>query len=90
VDDEIKEINNKLSANAQNQNIFKEETLTEDEWAGASDEIGYCMITPEAEWENQGFVEFDAGCLTTEEINAMLNTLPIDITFVDKNDTVKY
>jgi len=40
--------------------------------------------------ENQGFVEFDAGCLTTEEINAMLNTLPIDITFVDKNDTVKY
>lgn len=141
VDDEIradiKEINNKLSANAQNQNIplekaeeavnrviemiFKEEnilfpmaleTLTEDEWAEiarASDEIGYCMITPEAEWkparvdvvektqkegvksqENQGFVEFDAGCLTTEEINAMLNTLPIDITFVDKNDTVKY
>jgi len=141
VDDEIradiKEINKKLSANAQNQNIplekaeeavnrviemiFKEEnilfpmaleTLTEDEWAEiarASDEIGYCMITPEAEWkparvdvvektqkevvksqENQGFVEFDAGCLTTEEINAMLNTLPIDITFVDKNDTVKY
>jgi len=30
------------------------ETLTEDEWAEiarASDEIGYCMITPEAEWK---------------------------------------
>ncbi|AHF05973.1 DUF438 domain-containing protein [Desulfitobacterium metallireducens] len=37
-----------------------------------------------------GQVEFDAGQLSTEEINALLNTLPIDITFVDKNDTVKY
>lgn len=37
-----------------------------------------------------GQVEFDAGQLTPEEINAILNTLPIDITFVDKNDTVKY
>lgn len=37
-----------------------------------------------------GQVEFDAGRLSPEEINAMLNTLPIDITFVDKSDTVKY
>ncbi|GAE89782.1 DUF438 domain-containing protein [Acetivibrio straminisolvens] len=40
--------------------------------------------------ENPGYVEFDAGCLTPEEINAMLNTLPIDITFVDKDGAVKY
>ncbi|NLU26866.1 MAG: DUF438 domain-containing protein [Hungateiclostridium thermocellum] len=88
------------------------ETLTEDEWleiAKASGEIGYCMITPVAEWEpdrinieekaqkegiqpsaNQGYVEFDAGCLTPDELNAMLNTLPIDITFVDKDGIVKY
>ncbi|NLM27670.1 MAG: DUF438 domain-containing protein [Clostridiaceae bacterium] len=98
--------------------VFKEEnilfpmaleTLTEDEWieiARASNEIGYCLITPEKEWEpvranigeregtqpsaNQGYVEFDAGRLTPEEINAMLNTLPIDITFVDKDGLVKY
>ncbi|CAA7600094.1 Hemerythrin HHE cation binding domain protein [Acididesulfobacillus acetoxydans] len=36
------------------------------------------------------YVHFDAGLLLPEEINAMLNTLPIDITFVDKNNTVKY
>lgn len=36
------------------------------------------------------YVKFDAGILTPEEINAMLNTLPLDITFVDKNGAVKY
>ena len=33
---------------------------------------------------------FDAGSLTAEEINAILNTVPIDMTFVDANDRVKY
>lgn len=37
-----------------------------------------------------GYVEFDAGLLVPEEINAMLNTLPLDITFVGKDGTVKY
>jgi len=36
------------------------------------------------------FVRFDAGIMTPEEINALLNTLPFDITFVDKSGTVKY
>ncbi|HHW49081.1 MAG TPA: DUF438 domain-containing protein [Clostridiaceae bacterium] len=36
------------------------------------------------------YVKFDAGILTPEEINAIFNTLPIDITFVDKNGAVKY
>ncbi len=39
---------------------------------------------------NNGYVKFDAGILLPEEINAMLNTLPIDITFVDKDGAVKY
>ncbi|MDF2988157.1 MAG: domain S-box protein [Eubacterium sp.] len=39
---------------------------------------------------NNGYVKFDAGILTPEEINAMLNTLPVDITFVDKDGFVKY
>lgn len=39
---------------------------------------------------NYGYVEFDAGLLLPEEINAMLNTLPLDITFVGKDGTVKY
>lgn len=36
------------------------------------------------------FVRFDAGLMTPEELNAMLNTLPVDITFVDKDGAVKY
>lgn len=39
---------------------------------------------------NNGYIKFDAGILTPEEINAMLNTLPLDITFVDKDGAVKY
>ena len=39
---------------------------------------------------NNGFIKFDAGILSPEEINAMLNTLPIDITFVDRDGAVKY
>lgn len=39
---------------------------------------------------NNGYVKFDAGILLPEEINSMLNTLPVDITFVDKEGIVKY
>jgi PAS domain S-box-containing protein len=35
-------------------------------------------------------LQFDTGSLTKEEIEAILDTLPVDITFVDKNDAVKY
>ena len=37
-----------------------------------------------------GEIKFDAGSLVPEEINAILNTIPLDMTFVDKNDKVKY
>ena len=38
----------------------------------------------------EGAVKFDAGSLLPYEINAILNTLPLDMTFVDKDDKVKY
>jgi len=37
-----------------------------------------------------GYIRFDTGVLSPKEINAMLNTLPLDITFVDKDGIVKY
>lgn len=37
-----------------------------------------------------GYVQFDTGILTHEEISAMFNSLPLDITFVDKDGLVKY
>lgn len=62
------------------------------------DEIGYCCFTPEREeieYEKEyhsmeGEIKFETGHLTREEIEAVLNSLPVDITFVDKNDEVKY
>jgi len=39
---------------------------------------------------SQDILQFETGSLSKEEIEAILNTLPVDITFVDKDDTVKY
>jgi DUF438 domain-containing protein len=36
------------------------------------------------------YIRFETGLLTPEEISAMFNTLPLDITFVDKTGAVKY
>jgi DUF438 domain-containing protein len=38
----------------------------------------------------KGYIEFETGILSQKEMEAMLNTLPVDITFVDKEGTVKY
>lgn len=38
----------------------------------------------------KGYVKFDTGILSFAEINAIFNTLPFDITFIDKDDIVKY
>lgn len=68
------------------------------------DEIGYCCFTPEpAEFIVEKImapsviqtkpiapISFETGSFTKEELEAVLNTLPIDITFVDKDDTVRY
>jgi len=67
-------------------------------------EIGFCLYDPKVEWHPQGEEKVNAdektsengkivlpsGSVTTEELLAILNTLPIDMTFVDKNDKVAY
>jgi hypothetical protein len=35
-------------------------------------------------------IRLDTGILTAEQVNLMLKNLPVDITFVDENDTVRY
>lgn len=35
-------------------------------------------------------LRFETGALTKEEIEGILETLPMDVTFVEKGDTVKY
>lgn len=68
-----------------------------------SDEIGYFLEAPSESWskkeknstveeviEQTGEIKFDAGFLSQLEANAIFNTLPLDMTFVDKDDKVKY
>ena len=65
------------------------------------DDLGYCYFTPEDAIsekvelakdvkEQEGEITFETGSITKEELEALLNTLPVDITFVDKGDTVRY
>ncbi|MCW4024613.1 MAG: PAS domain-containing protein [Candidatus Bathyarchaeota archaeon] len=37
-----------------------------------------------------GFMQFENGALFKEQLAAMLNFLPVEITFIDENDTVRY
>lgn len=37
-----------------------------------------------------GYVKFETGILSTKELNHILNTIPGDMTFVDKDNIVKY
>ncbi len=45
---------------------------------------------PEAVLAPEGLLQFETGTLSKDEIEAVLNTLPVDVTFVDKEDTVRY
>ncbi|MBN1560540.1 DUF438 domain-containing protein [candidate division KSB1 bacterium] len=80
------------------------ERLSEADWSEiyhSSPEIGFCLYEPQAEWRQgvtvqqerfveAGDVQLPSGRFTAEELMSVLNTLPIDITFVDKDDKVKY
>jgi PAS domain S-box-containing protein len=37
-----------------------------------------------------GIMQFENGTLNKEQLDSLLNTLPVEITFVDENDTVRY
>lgn len=39
---------------------------------------------------SNGYIRFETGILSAKEINGMFNNLPFDITFIDKDDIVKY
>lgn len=79
--------------------------LSDSDWYEISkqtQEIGYCLYDPPIEWKPAVFdltsmvktesnqIQLPTGSFTNEELIAILNTLPVDITFVDRNDKVKY
>ncbi len=70
-----------------------------------SDEIGYCLYDPKTKWRPEKFseearkageaveggrIQLPTGSCTVKELTAILNNLPVDITFVDADDTVRY
>ncbi|KAF0150806.1 MAG: hemerythrin HHE cation binding domain protein [Ignavibacteria bacterium] len=81
------------------------DTFTEIDWyeiLKQSEDFGYCLYYPEAKWkpafaENETIasepsdrIRFETGSFTREELEAVINTLPVDITFVDKDDKVRF
>ncbi|MCQ6277650.1 DUF438 domain-containing protein [Bacillus sp. EB600] len=78
--------------------------LTEDEWvkiAHESDEIGFCLTGPAAEWMperkgldekaiSEGYIKMETGILSLKQLELFLNHLPVDITFIDHDDVVRY
>lgn len=73
--------------------------------AKESGDLGYCLIPTPPVWhiassakeaqstqedEPSSMLVLPTGRFMPEELSAMLDALPVDITFVDKDDTVKY
>ena len=44
----------------------------------------------DAKQMRQGFVKFDTGILSMKQLEAVMNHLPIDLTFIDEQDVVRY
>ncbi len=81
------------------------ELFTDADWARVKkgeEEIGYAWIAPAPAWGAAAAVPespaagagaglvLDTGVLTAEQIDLMLTRLPVDISFVDETDTVRY
>jgi len=65
-------------------------------------EIGFCLYDPDIEWKPENIdesemelsdsdlIQLPSGSFTKTELQAILNTLPVDMTFVDKDEKVRY
>jgi len=81
------------------------DTLDDAEWyevLTGSDEIGYCLFDPTDTWAPEGVttaheqrleagkIQLPTGGFNIRQLEALLNTIPFDVTFVDAEDTVRY
>jgi DUF438 domain-containing protein len=69
-----------------------------------SDEYGYCLYAPQFDWTPEGGIhkevgkpaakggriQMPTGNFSLEELIGVFSTMPFDLTFVDKDDTVRY
>lgn len=86
--------------------IYKEEnilfpmckdTLTADEWKEIKAQFKDPLATVYQSRDGQNVpsansagIDLDIGVLTAEQINLLLNHLPVDVTYVDENDEVRF
>lgn len=81
------------------------DVLSDDEWYqvySQSLEIGFCLYDPIDTWAPEGIelkatdeisngrIQLPSGSFTIAELEAIFNTVPFDLTFVDSQDTVRY
>jgi len=82
------------------------ETFSDDEWLElkrGEDELGYAFITPGTEWPGEAVeaaeieeaastdkLKLDTGVLSLDQVNLMLKNLPVEFSFVDVNDELRY
>ena len=81
------------------------DTLSDEEWFEIdrqSLEIGFCLYDPKETWRPEGIeepaamdvesgrIQLPSGSFTVPELTTLLNTIPFDMTYVDKDDTVRF
>jgi len=81
------------------------DTLSDAEWLQIerqSIEYGFCLYDPKVKWSPEGVeiedvvrketdkIQLPSGSFDVEELTAILNIIPFDMTFVDKDDKVRY
>jgi len=67
------------------------------------DEVGYCCFTPKSATlkpkekeielpanEAEDMISFETGSFSKEELESLLNNLPVDMTFIGRDDAVRY
>lgn len=81
--------------------ITEEEWL---EIAYDSEEIGFCLVSPKEKWIPKSIktskeedlrikdekIHFETGVLNVEQLMGILDALPVDVTFIDKDDKFRY
>lgn len=79
--------------------------LSDEEWyqiSQESPELGFCLYDPEIEWKPEGIepapvartmdgnVQLPTGKLSIPELIAFFGTMPVELTFVDSQDKVRF
>ena len=79
--------------------------LTDEDWYSVyqqTNEFGYCLFDPQVDWKPEGMkigeiayntgnnIQLTTGSFNYNELETLFRTLPIDLTFVDKDDKVKF